>query len=237
MKCDKAGTVFRMICGFLCLLMLSGCTYDVPEGYLTQHHSYASALEYARSIDPEATVAENHVDLEDEYNEYRCWDAVIKGKECHVASCSRTVYNTGIGGGEFARTFYAMDTDYDYFLLESIVRDRQPQWKLWKDDISAYFQKKNQLFVYIPGQERQLTPEELTDIWKSTEQIVAAYTAQSVEKTVVFSLPAPIQVYNSAMQSYDTVMGWISFSDFTEAGKEAYFSKYADYWKAAEETQ
>ena len=99
------------------------------------------------------------------------------------------------------------------------------------------FRRKNQLFVYIPGQERQLTPEELTDIWKSTEQIVAAYTAQSVEKTVVFSLPAPIQVYNSAMQSYDTVMGWISFSDFTEAEKEAYFSKYADYWKAAEETQ
>ena len=39
------------------LTVLSGCSYDVPEGYKKQLHSYEEAVEYAKNIDPEATVS------------------------------------------------------------------------------------------------------------------------------------------------------------------------------------
>ena len=238
MKYDKAGIVFRLICCFLCFLMLSGCTYDVPEGYLTQHHSYASALEYARSIDPEATVSENHVDLEDEYgDEYRQWEAVIFGRKCHVASCRRTVYQSG-SGLESSKAFYAMDTDFDYQLLEILIRENQPQWELWEDNLSAWYQKQDVLIVHIPTSGQQaLTVEELDRIWESAQQIAGDYAGQDLRKTVSFALQAPIKVYDSAIRAYEKVMCWIPFSDFSEAGKEAYIAKYSNYWRLAEETQ
>ena len=39
----------------------------MPEGYTREHHEYGDILEYAKAIDPDATVSEDYVDLE--YNE------------------------------------------------------------------------------------------------------------------------------------------------------------------------
>lgn len=221
------------------ILVLTRCRYDPPEGWKTWHHSYRAALEYAQSIDPEAIVSKGYVDLKDEYGYvYRQWDAVIHGTACHVASCQRLVYNTGFMGGEFGKKFHAMDTDYDYLLLKTIAAEKQPQWQLWKDDASARYQKRDMLIVYIPAsEERELTDAELDLIWKKAKALVEEYASYTVHKTVYFSLPAPVNFYNSQSRSYVVKMDRISFHDFTEAGKEEFFTRYKKYWQMADEIQ
>ena len=44
------GTVFSM----------SGCKYDLPENAQRWHYGYDDAVKYAKSIDPNATVAQEY---------------------------------------------------------------------------------------------------------------------------------------------------------------------------------
>ena len=43
--------------------------------------------------------------------------------------------NEGFAAGEFARVYYVLDTDYDYYLLKQIMSDKQPDWSLDEDDL------------------------------------------------------------------------------------------------------
>ena len=104
-------------------LMLTGCRYDVPEGYTSKHHTYAEAVEYAKNIDPDATVSEDSKDINENYRDYRIWPAVINGKECSVASISVNIYNQGWAAGEFSKRYYRMDTDYDYFVINDVLKE------------------------------------------------------------------------------------------------------------------
>ena len=82
--------------------------------YHKEIHTYEEALEFAKSLDPQATVSQTYTDTsvseEIIYGEtsFREWSAIIHGVECHVATicCNDPV-------GEFyTRTYYKLDTDY-----------------------------------------------------------------------------------------------------------------------------
>ncbi len=67
------------LCFILALTMLTGCYYDPPEGYTRRHRTYREAVEYAKSIDPNAAVFEGYENIKHEYgHKFREWDAVIR---------------------------------------------------------------------------------------------------------------------------------------------------------------
>jgi hypothetical protein len=59
----------------LCIL-ISGCTWNPPEGYTEKHHSYEELVEYARSIDPDATVSDDSESMRFQVN-----DVIVSGIE------------------------------------------------------------------------------------------------------------------------------------------------------------
>lgn len=112
----------RLYLIILCLVILfclTGCTYNPPEGYTETHHTYEELVEYAKSIDPNATVENTPVDEKEDSREYRVYPAKIKGFDCYVASISQSVYNEGVFAGEFAKKYYRMDTDFDYRMIRA----------------------------------------------------------------------------------------------------------------------
>ena len=121
----KALSVFFLLMFILCL---NGCTYNPPEGYTQKHHTYEEILAFAKSIDPNATVSEEYTDttIDDLNRNFREYPAVINGVECHVSSVGGMIWNSGFLAGEFARQYYAIDTDYDYFVLKQIVAEQNP---------------------------------------------------------------------------------------------------------------
>ena len=88
------------------LMFITSCSYNPPVGATEKHHTYEEVLEYAKSIDPNAIVNDEYKDTKLENvmaDEYREWNAVINGIECHVASTPIVVFNDGIAGGEFGK--------------------------------------------------------------------------------------------------------------------------------------
>ena len=104
------------------LTVLSGCSYDVPEGYKKELHSYEEAVEYAKEIDPDATVSAECEETELQTVKFRVWPAVIEGRECSVCSMGANVYNNGWAAGEFPIRYYRLDTDYDYYIISEILK-------------------------------------------------------------------------------------------------------------------
>ena len=122
----------KVISLFLCVILilcLSACTYNPPDGYAEEHHTYEEILEFAKTIDPNATVSTEYVDttIEDWKRNFREYPATINGIECHVASVGKMVWNEGFLAGEFARQYYIIDTDYDYLILQKILSEKQPE--------------------------------------------------------------------------------------------------------------
>ena len=234
----KNSIIFAIGILFL-ITALSGCYYDPPEGYEEHHHSYQAALEYARSIDPNATVSETYTDLKDEDgHQYREWDAVIHGMECHVGSSERWVFNSGVAAGEFIKKYYTLDTDYDYYLLKSIVAEKQPAWQLVEETAFNRYQWNDILTIDITvSDEQALTKEELDQVWEEAHVIEEAYSSHTVHKSVAFYLPAPSPMYSFQYKRYIVRMSIIKLSDFTKEGKEAFFKKYYERWQKAPEIE
>lgn len=219
----------------LCMLLIlfDSCIYNPPEGYSKNHHSYNEIVEFARSIDPEAEVGEEYADTHDvdTNSDYREWDAVINGIECHVSSVSRHVYNSGIMAGEFAKKFYAVDTDYDYFLLEKIVSEKQPDWRMSRSDEAARYNLNDVITVETSyTEERELSREELEKLWTEALEIVSEYSANLVRKTAYFTVAAPAEYVSGDYSEHFVKMGTVSLYDFSEEGKAAFFDKYAESW-------
>ena len=235
----KKKSVLFSIVILLLITVLSGCYYDPPEGYEEHHHSYQAALEYARSIDPNATVSETYTDLKDEHgHKHREWDAVIHGMECHVGSSARLVFNSGFAAGEFLKEYYTLDTDYDYYLLKSIVAEKLPAWQLDEETVFNRYQLNDILAIDIAvSDERALTEEELDQVWKEAQAIEEVYSSHTVHKSVMFYLPAPNSMYSYQNKRYIVQMSTIKISDFTEEGKEAFFKKYYEHWQKVSEIE
>lgn len=215
------------------VLCLSACSYNPPEGYTEQHHTYEEVLAFAKTIDPNATVAEDYTDTVDEYDwEFREWDAVINDVDCHVASNSDWVWNDGFLAGEFVKVYYRIDTDYDYFILQQIVAEKQPDWSMKYDDISQRYNCNDVLSVEVPTTEKKtLSDEELELVWQNILEIAAEYNSYSVRKEPYFSLFAPGKYYDQSKEEYFVKADSnIIIHDLSDKGKVDFFQEYRDAW-------
>ena len=221
----------------LAALMLSGCTYNPPEGYTKDHHTYEEVLAFAQSIDPNATVSEDYTDttIDDWDRSFREWPAVIHGIECHVSSVGDMVWNEGFAGGEFARQYFYIDTDYDYLLLEQIVREKQPDWGMEYDDLSSRYNWNHILVVQTSySDERQLTDEELETAWQEAQEIHEEYSKYPVRNKDHFQVPAPGEFYSPATEEWSIQMSTASIRDFSQEGKDEFFKEYHERWALTE---
>ena len=140
--CNYNKILFSIII-VLVLTCFSGCTYNPPAGYTKEHHSREELATYARTIDPDATVGEMVEDTKEESREYRVYSAAINGMECHVASISQSVYNEGLFAGEFAKTYYRMDTDYDYYVIRDVLYDHPELGMVDNETLTLRFQPRD----------------------------------------------------------------------------------------------
>lgn len=205
-------------------ILLTGCVYDVPEGCTPEHHSYEDALGYARSIDPAAAVVAGHEDLVDEYGrQYREWDAIINGLDCHVCSAHHPVYDST---GEFSRIYYSMRTDHDYLLMDLLLQDGYEGWEQKKGVLHRYH-SSGELYVYLPAPaDEALSDEALRALWEQVLTLQAAYARQAIQKPVIFCVPAPRRFSAESVN-----MTYLYFSDYTEEAWAGYLAEYHERWQ------
>ncbi len=233
MKIKKAALI--LICLVLVLIpVFSGCTYNPPDGHTKKHHTYEEVLAYARTLDPNATVSEEYTDttIDDWNRSFREWPAVINGVECHVSSVGDMIFNEGFAGGEFAKQYFYIDTDYDYLLLEQIVNEKQPEWCMKYDDLSSRYNWNHILSVqtsYI--EKRQLSDAELETAWQEAYEIYEEYNKYPVHKQACFCVAAPA-VYVSGGLSGERFIKITSnyIDDFSSEGKADFFNQYKEDW-------
>lgn len=153
------------------LTVLSGCSYDVPEGYKKQLHSYEEAVEYAKKIDPDAAVSPECEETELQTVKFRIWPAVINGRECSVCSMGANVYNTGIFAGEFPVRYYRLDTDYDYYIIRETLKSHPDLEPKDDDEVTLWrrFEQNNLITVKINLD--QITSESFDALWKEYLQV------------------------------------------------------------------
>ncbi|MBQ2840945.1 MAG: hypothetical protein IJE70_06325 [Oscillospiraceae bacterium] len=219
---------------FAMILSLSGCYFVPPEGWTRRHHTYREVLDFAKSVDPDATVVNEYTDTVDEYNrKYREWDAVINGVDCHVASVSDSVWNRGFAAGEFTKTFYRIDTDHDYTVFMDMLEAKYPDWK-HETDISAKYRRYNQFFPkYILSEYRMLSDTELEKIWQEAFKMKTEFEKIAINRTIVFAVPSPGKYRNhhGEMEDFVRKNSLTYFDDFTEEGKQVFFQDYHDAWE------
>ena len=216
------------------VLLLSGCTYNPPEGYTENHHTYEEILAYARTLDPNATVSDEYVDttIDDWNRSFREWPAVINGIECHVSSVGDMVWNEGFCGGEFCKQYFYIDTDYDYLLLQQIVNEKQPEWHMEYDSISDRYNWNHLLCVQTSySDDRQLTDEELETAWQEAFEIYEEYSKYPVRKLSKFGVAAP-STYTDGMNPEEPYIRITSnyMEDFSAEGKADFMKEYREDW-------
>ena len=222
-----------MILLLVFILCLNACTYNPPEGYTEKHHTYEEILAFAKAIDPNATVSEKYTDttIDDWNRNFREYPAVINGVECHVSSVGDMVWNSGFAGGEFARQYYVIDTDYDYLVLKQIIAEQIPSWNISEATLGTRYNQNNILTVYMePNSTEELTDEELEAILEQAKTVYSAYHELPIRKTLIFCLPAPSKMYDS---DYGTIVkrnSTVHIKLFAEENKLAFIDKYHEAW-------
>ena len=222
---------------FLCVILilcLSACTYNPPDGYTEEHHTYEEILKFAKGIDPNATVSKEYTDTTiDAWNrKFREYPAIINGIECHVSSVGDMVWNDGFLAGEFARQYYVIDTDYDYLVLQKILSEKQPKWSMTYEGLGTKYNWNNVLSVEVSvTKNTTLTDEELELVWQDVLAIAAEYNTYTVRKEPYFSLSAPGKYYDSARKEYFVKTdAHVLIHDLSEQGKVDFFQEYYDAW-------
>ena len=217
----------------LFLVSAASCTYYPPEGYTKTHHTYEEIFAFAQSIDPNATVSKTYTDTQiDELNRnFREWDAVINGIECHVSSVGDMVWNSGFLAGEFARQYYVIDTDYDYLVLQKIVSEKQPGWEMEYTDIGSIYNWNHLLSVKTPYKEnRELSADELEIAWEKAFEIYLEYSSHPVRKEAWFPVSIPVLVSNADSEYEYITYTILVMKDFSEEGKAEFFREYKEAW-------
>jgi len=216
------------------LVLSTSCTYNPPKGYTEEHHTYEEILAFAKSLDPNATVSETYNDttIEDGWGrDFREWDAVINGVECHISSVGDIVWNSGFLAGEFARQYYVIDTDYDYLVLRKIVSEKQPEWEMKYTDIGSIYNWNNLLSVKTPYAENQeLSVEKLEIAWEKAFEIHQEYISHPVRKEAWFPVSIPIVVSNPKGENEYITYTILVMKDFSTEGKTEFFEEYREAW-------
>ncbi len=224
----------------LCLLvtmilaLFTSCTYNPPEGYTEEHHTYEEILTFAKSLDPNATVSKKYTDTtidEGWGRDFREWDAVINGVECHVSSVGDIVWNSGFLAGEFARQYYVIDTDYDYLVLQKIVLEKQPDWKMAYTDIGSIYNWNNLLSVQTPyADNKELSVNELEIAWEEAFEVYQEYASLPVRKEAWFPVSIPVLASNPNGENEYITYSILVMKDFSAEGKIEFFEEYKEAW-------
>ena len=162
------------------LALLSGCSYDIPQGYTKKLHEYDAAVEYARSIDPEAKVSSDCEDKEEQTRKFRIWPAVINGVECSVASVATNVYNKGWAAGEFPVRYYRLDTDYDYYVVKDVLKSHPEMGELNEPTLWSRYEGDDLITSRIKKDD--ITTEEIDALWDKYRQVNKELEAYPVHK-------------------------------------------------------
>lgn len=226
-----------LVCSYLVIILcLSGCTYNPPEGYTEEHHTYKELVEFAKSIDPDASVLNEFTDTKiDAWDlRFREYPAVINGVECNVSSVGKLVWNDGFAQGAFCRQYFMMDTDYDYYVLKEIVSKLEPEWRLPENDVGSIYTWDDSISVYIePNKTEQLTNEEFEVVWQSIKDIYSSYSNLPIRKTILFCLPAPEESINRGKECVNK-NAYLYINSFSENDKNEYLDRYKEAWELLE---
>lgn len=216
------------------LMFITSCSYNPPVGATEKHHTYEEVLEYAKRIDPNATVNDEYEDTKLENvmaDEYREWNAIINEIECHVASTPIALFNNGIAGGEFGKKYFVLNTDYNFYLLKSIIESKYLDFTIVEDDISDRYTDYI-CFAPLKNNENQLTVDELNLLLSSSRSIYEEYNLKSTEgKNISIGLYSPT-VLSSADGSNKHIEIRIEYYTInSETTNEAIIDKYLKNWK------
>ncbi|MEE0059623.1 MAG: hypothetical protein UE295_02215 [Acutalibacteraceae bacterium] len=228
--------ILFILTAFLLAIGLSACTYNPPQGYTEEHHTYEELVEFAKSIDPDASVLNEFTDTTIEAWElqFREYPAVINGVECNVSSVGTLVCNDGFAQGAFYRQYFMIDTDYDYYVLKEIVSKVEPEWKLPENDVGSVYTWDNSISVYIEADKtEQLTNEEFEVVWQSISSIYSSYSNLPMRKTILFCLPAPEKTINRGKECV-AKNAYLYINSFSENDKNKYLDRYKEAWKLLE---
>ena len=226
----KIYLIFVML---LMLMFITSCSYNPPVGATEKHHTYEEVLEYAKTIDPNATVNDEYKDTKLDNvmaDEYREWNAIINGIECHVASTPIVLLNDGIAGGEFGKQYFVVNTDYNFYFLKSIIESKYLDFTIVEDDIADRYTDYIG-FAPLKNNENQLTVDELNLLLSSARSIYEEYNLKSTEgKNISIGLYSPT-VLSSADGSNKHIEIRIEYYTInSETTNEAIIDKYLRNW-------
>ena len=200
--------------------------------YHKKIHTYEEALEFARSLDPQATISQSYTETfvseEIIYGQthFREWDAIIHGVECHVATicCNDPV-------GEFyKRTYYRLDTDYDHHVFKKIVAEKCPDWIIG-DTVHAKYREDNSLVALIPQEEiKAFTNDELESIWNAAYTLYVKYCTYPTNKAAKFAVNDPTVYSNLNGEQKHLRITHNYITDFSAEAKAAFWEEYARDW-------
>jgi hypothetical protein len=141
------------------------------------------------------------------------------------------VWNEGFLAGEFARQYYVIDTDYDYYLLEKITKEKQPTWHMRSDDLSEKYNWNGMVFVETDcSGNTKLSEEELETIWQQAYEIYKEYSKYPVRKEANFGVATPDVYYED--EHIKISSNYID--DFSADGKSDFFKQYNEDWSLSE---
>ena len=174
MKFNKRILLFSAV---FIVFILSGCGYKPPEGYTKKNHTYEELVVFAKSIDSDATVSDNPKDFEEDHRTYRVYPAVINGKECNVASTSRAIYDSS---GESSKTYYRMDTDYDYYVICDVVEEYPDLGIVVDDSVSNRFHANDVISSEIEVSE--ISSQKLDELFEEYQKCCSELKGFSLRK-------------------------------------------------------
>lgn len=216
------------------LMFITSCSYNPPVGAAEKHHTYEEVLEYAKIIDPNATVNDEYKDTKLDNvmaDEYREWNAIINGIECHVASTPIIVMNEGVAGGEFGKQYFVVNTDYNFYLLKSIIESKYLDFTIVEDDISDRYTDYIG-FAPLKNNENQLTVDELNLLLSSARSIYEQYNLKSTEgKNISIGLYSPTVLSSADGSNKHIEIRIVYYTINSETTNDSIIDKYLKNWE------
>lgn len=216
------------------LMFITSCSYNPPVGATEKHHTYEEVLEYAKKIDPNAVVNDEYKDTKLDNvmaDEYREWNAIINGIECHVASTPIVLFNDGVAGGEFGKQYFVVNTDYNFYLLKSIIESKYLDFTIVEDDIADRYTDYIG-FAPLKNNENQLTVDELNLLLSSARSIYEEYKLKATEgKNISIGLYSPTVLCSADGSNKHTEIRIEYYTINSEITNEAIIDKYLKNWE------
>lgn len=216
------------------LMFIASCSYSPSVGATEKHHTYEEVLEYAKTIDLNANVNDEYKDTKLENvvaDEYREWNAIVNGIECHVASTPIIVMNQGVAGGEFGKKYFVVNTDYNFYLLKSIIESSYLDFTIIEDDIADRYTDYIG-FAPLKNNENQLTVDELNLLLLSARSIYEEYNLKSTEgKNISIGLYSPTVLSSTDGSNKHIEIRIEYYTINNETTNEVIIDKYLKNWE------